>query len=166
MPESKVRNNREKVDYSQWVEVGLIKTTPGNIIDHEFLTEDIREIATNYQLHSVAYDPYLAHHGVVQNLLKEGIEMNQMGQGFRQISEPTKEWERRLTENTIEHFNNPVLAWMNKSTTVIRDANRNIKIQKIDGEKGNLKIDGIASCINALAQCMSYEKRVNEIDIW
>lgn len=166
MPEAKVQLNREKIDYRQWVDAGLIKTTPGNIIDHEFLTEDIKEIATRYQLHSIAYDPFIAHHGVVQNLLKEGIEMNQIGQGFRQISEPTKEWERRLTNRTIEHFNNPVLGWMNKNTTIIRDANRNIKIMKIDGEKGSLKIDGIAACINALAQSMSFEQKVNAIDIW
>lgn len=166
MPAAKLEKNKEGKDYRPWVEAGLIKTTPGNAIDHEVVTNDISEICKQYQMHSIAYDPHLAHHGTVQNLAKLGITCNPFGQGFGSISVPTKEWEKLLVLGQIEHFGNPVTAWMNGNTSVTRDANRNMKIMKIDGDKGNLKIDGIASAINALAQSMSVEIYIDTIESW
>lgn len=155
MPAARVKNNKERMDYSKWVEAGLIETVPGDTIEWEYIITKMRSELPKYNHHSGAYDPYLATNGVIQGLSKEGITLNPIGQGFAAISEPTKEWERLLTSGQIDHMNNPVAEWMNKNTTIIRDANRNIKIQKIDGEKGALKIDGIAAAINALAQSMS-----------
>jgi len=155
MPQARVRSNKERMDYSKWVQEGLIEVIPGDTIEWEYIITKMQNELPKYNHYSGAYDPYLATNGVIQGLTKEGIVLNPISQGFASISEPTKEWERLLTSCQIDHMNNPVAAWMNKNTTIIRDANRNIKIQKIDGEKGALKIDGIAAAINALAQMMS-----------
>jgi phage terminase large subunit-like protein len=155
IPSNKVKENKEKKDYTEWVERGLIDTTPGDIIDFEYIYQKIKEKFPLYQHVSTAYDRFLMSHGLIQRCITDGLEMHEIGQGFASISTPTKEWERLLTAGEIEHFNNPVLEWMNKNTSIIRDANRNIKIQQIDGEKGHLRIDGIAACINAVAESMS-----------
>lgn len=155
MPQARIKNNKERMDYSGWVNAGLIEAIPGDTIEWDYIITRMRNELPKYNHHSGAYDPYLATNGVIQGLAQEGIMLNPISQGFASISEPTKEWERLLTNGQIDHGNNPVSAWMNKNTTIIRDANRNIKIQKIDGEKGALKIDGIAAGINAMAQYMS-----------
>lgn len=155
MPEVRVTNNKEQFDYTEWVEAGLIQTIPGDTIEWEYISAKMESELPKYLHQSGAYDPYIATNGAIQLLSKQGLELNPISQGFATISEPTKEWETMLTAGVIEHFNNPVLAWMNKNTSIIRDNNRNMKIRKIDGEKGNLKIDGIAACINALAQYKS-----------
>jgi phage terminase large subunit-like protein len=167
MPQAKVKENKERVDYTAWVEQGLINTVPGDTIEWEYISDFIGQEMIKYQHSSGAYDPYLATNGAIQQLTRLGLTLNPIGQGFAAISEPTKEWELLLTSGQIEHFNNPVLTYMNKNTTIVRDNNRNIKIQKIDGEKGALKIDGIAAGINALAQFMSVPPDTDQlIESW
>lgn len=154
MPETKVKNNRERKDYSEWVKAGFINLVPGDTIEWGYIIEKMREVLPQYDHIAGAYDPYLATNGAIAALTEDGLDLAPINQDFRTISEPTKEWEMLLTAGQIEHFGNPVTAWMNKNTTIIRDANRNIKTQKIDGEKGSLKIDGIQAAINALARAM------------
>ncbi len=60
---------------------------------------------------------------------------------------PTNAWEENLTAGKIEHFNNPVLKWMNGQTMVTRNKEGEVRVQKSEG-----KTTGITARINALAQ--------------
>lgn len=167
IPEAKVRQNKERIDYTEWVESGYIHTVPGDTIEWEYLEQVIYDEFPKYQHYSGAYDRYLATNGLIQHLDAQGFTLHDIPQGFASISEPTKEFGTLAINGQFEHFNNPVSRWMNKNTTIIRDSNRNIKIQKIDGNKGNLKIDGIAAAINALAEAMSVEiDGGGRIELW
>lgn len=162
LPEERVKDNKERKDYTQWVDDGYIFTVPGDTIEWEYITEFCKQEFPKYQHVSGAYDPYLATNGTIQRLTQEGVTLNPIAQGFNTISEPTKEWEKLLINEQIEHFGNPLIEYMNANTTIIRDANRNIKIAKVDGNKGHLKIDGIAAAINALGQYMSGDFTVED----
>lgn len=157
MPEENVRNNALRFDYSDWVRAGHIITTPGNIIDHEYLVKFISAEVKKYNFVSGAYDPYLAHHGTIQGLTRDGLIWHPISQGYKTISTPTKEFEKRAHNFEFEHFGNPVLRWMLSNTALVRDPNDNIKINK---GISNGKIDGIAATINALAESMSIESGI------
>lgn len=152
MPEANVTNNRLKMNYSDWVRAGYIHTTPGNIIDHRWIAEFIAEQTKKYNFLSGAYDPYLAHHGCIQELTRSGMMWHPFGQGYRDISTPTKEFEKRAHNAAFEHFNNPVLGWMLGNTVLVKDPNDNVKINK---GLSLGKIDGVAAAINALAEAMT-----------
>ena len=65
---------------------------------------------------------------------------------------PTKEFEKLVLTEKIEHFGNPVLRWMLSSTVVKTDPAGNIKPDK---EKSVQKIDGIVASIMALGEWMT-----------
>lgn len=152
MPESAIKNNPEKFDgYGDWIDDGLILTTSGNVVDNEFVFNHLFEEIGKYQVHSVAYATNMENHDIIQALVKNGIECNPISQGYSGISTPTGIWEDMFTSGTMEHFNNPVLAWMNSNCLILR------KGTEIRLERSGSKISGITAGINALAQWKTIE---------
>ena len=80
------------------------------------------------------------------------MECNPFGQGYGSMGAPTKEFEKLVLTEKIEHFGNPVLRWMLASTVVKTDPAGNIKPDK---EKSVQKIDGIVASIMALGEWMT-----------
>ena len=66
------------------------------------------------------------------------MECNPFGQGYGSMCVPTKEFEKPVLTEKIEHFGNPELRWMLASTVVKTDPAGNIKPDK---EKSVQKID-------------------------
>lgn len=147
MPAGKVIVNKMGVDCSQWVKDGFIVTTPGNVVDKELIYLSLLEKIAEYNLHSLAFNKTLETDDVLQGLAKNNIEVNPITQGYSGISTPTKLWEELFNEHKIEHFNNPVLTWMNANCMVIRDKSNQIKVQK-----ENSMTAGISAGIHAIAQ--------------
>ena len=44
IPEGKVKEKEDKVDYRRWADEGYIKVTPGDVIDIDFQVADIAKI--------------------------------------------------------------------------------------------------------------------------
>ena len=91
-----------------------------------------------------------AYHAVntVREMLEgEGYTMVPFGQGYKDMSPPTKEFYKLLMEGNIIHGGNPVLRWMAGNVVVETDAAENIKVTKA---KSPEKIDGIVATIMAL----------------
>lgn len=151
MAADKVVENRMKHDCSQWVKDGYITTTPGNVIDNEDIYRMLLEEISNVNMHSLAFNINLQNHDILQGLIKAGVTCNPISQGYRGMTEPTLAWEELLTAGNIEHFDNPVLSWMNINTMVKRHDN-DIKIEKANG-----RTSGIAAGIHALAQYKTIE---------
>lgn len=156
IPESKLKDNEDKVDYRKWSEDGFIKVTDGNVADYDVISQDITAACIKYGVKSIAYDPYLAGHGVLKNLLAAGIECHDLRQGTVTLNMPTRELERLALSGNIEHFGNPVLAWMMSNVVIAKDSSGNIKPDK---GKSTKKIDGVAAMINALAEWKTFENK-------
>lgn len=152
MPESAIKNNPEKFDgYQKWVDEGLIHVTSGNAVDNEFVFNLIYDEICEYQMHSCAVGPNLETFDILQGLLKNGVICETLAQGYGGISTPTKIWEELFTLGEVEHFNNPVLAWMNSNCLILR------KGTDVRLERSGSKIAGISAGINALAQWKTVE---------
>ena len=88
---------------------------------------------------------------MVQDLEGVGFTVVPFGQGFKNMSPPTKEFYKLLMEGKIIHGGNPVLRWMAGNVVVDRDPAENIKPTKA---KSPEKIDGIVAAIMALDRCI------------
>lgn len=162
IPEAKVENNNDRVDYRRWIELGHMFKTPGNVADYKIIATDIKGIIKQFDFKSLAYDKYLMGHGVLTDLLDEGIECHDLGQNIVNLNFPTKELERMATGGQLEHFGNPVLSWMMGNVILAKDTSGNVKPDKGKSEK---KIDGVSAMINALAEFKTFENQSNDIGI-
>jgi len=84
---------------------------------------------------------------MTQNLDDMGFTVIPFGQGYKDMSPPTKELMKLTLEKRIAHGGNPVLRWMMDNVYVKTDPAGNIKPDK---EKSTEKIDGIVATIMAL----------------
>lgn len=165
MPEEtdfREREEKDGVPYRQWIKDGLIMTTPGNVIDYRYIRKTINELAKEYQIKEIAFDPWNATQ-ISLELADDGFEMVEMGQGLRNLSEATKELEALVISKRFHHGGNLVLRWMADNVVIRMDPNENIAPDK---KKSTARIDGIAATINALCRAITdrtkesvYEKR-------
>lgn len=153
IPEEKMQEKirKENINYDKWVSLGYVKVTAGNVLDYDFVKADILQIVSEFDLQSTAYDRWNASQTII-DLQNEGMECSPFGQGYGSMGAPTKEFEKLVLTEKIEHFGNPVLRWMMASTVVKTDPAGNIKPDK---EKSTQKIDGIVASIMALGEWMT-----------
>lgn len=139
------RSQRDKVPYDQWVKMGALTATPGNVIDYAFIKADCYEDCERYQVAKFAFDRWNATQLMIE-MMDDGVPVEKFGQGFASMSAPAKELERQITGQLMEHGNHPVLTWMARNAACKTDPAGNVKPDK---EKAREKIDGI------VAQCMA-----------
>ena len=145
-----LRCRRDHVLYDVWKRQGYIMTTPGNVVDYGFLEAFIEELEKKYHILEIAYDRWNAT-ATVQHLMDEGFVMVPFGQGFKDMSPPSKELYKLLMEGSIIHGGNPVLRWMAGNVVMRQYPAGNIKPDK---EKSTEKIDGIVALIMGLDRCI------------
>ena len=145
-----LRCRRDHVLYDVWQKQGFIQTTEGNVIHYGFIEKFIEQLGETYHIREIAYDRWNATQ-MVQNLEDMGFTMVPFGQGFKDMSPPSKEMFKLLMEGNIIHGGNPVLKWMAGNVVMRQDPAGNIKPDK---EKSVEKIDGIVASIMALDRCI------------
>ena len=154
IPEAKVGDKEDRVDYIKWVKEGFVNITDGNIIDFRKITEDVIDINEKYSIRNITFDPHLASHGTIQDLGDYGIQCDELPQVTSRLSLPTKELESYARNFCLDHFGNPVLSWNMANIVIKRDTNDNIRLDKGNSQD---KIDGAAALVNAIAGYMTYE---------
>lgn len=145
-----LRCRRDHVLYDVWERQGYIHTTEGNVIHYGFIERFIEDLGKKYHIKEIAYDRWNATQ-MVQNLEDEGFTMVPFGQGFKDMSPPSKELYKLLMEGSIIHGGNPVLKWMAQNVVMRTDPAGNIKPDK---ERSVEKIDGIVALIMGLDRCI------------
>ena len=120
--------------------------TEGNVVHYSFIETFIEELNTRYHIKEIAFDRWGAVQ-MVQNLEGMGFTVVPFGQGFKDMSPPTKELMKLTLEQKLAHSGHPVLRWMMDNIYVRTDPAGNIKPDK---EKSTEKIDGAVATIMAL----------------
>ncbi len=129
-----------------WIKQGYITSIPGETQDPKYMFKIILEDAKKYDIQEIAYDRNLAEN-LIQDLAAE-FDCVEFNQSITGMSEPSKAWEKAVTDGIIID-NNPVMAWMVSCTTTKPDANGNIKPIKPDTNKTSKRIDGVITSIMA-----------------
>ena len=145
-----LRVRRDHVMYDVWEKQGFLQTTEGNVVHYGFIEKFICELGENYNIREIAYDRWNATQ-MVQNLEDDGFTMIPFGQGFRDMSPPTKELMRLVLEHRLAHSGHPVLRWNMDNAFVRTDPAGNLKIDK---QKSTEKVDGAVALVMALDRAM------------
>ena len=148
-----LRVRRASVPYDVWKQQGYLMATEGNVIHYGFIEQFIGELGTKYHILEIAFDRWGAVQ-MTQNLEGMGFTVVPFGQGYKDMSPPTKEFEKLLKEGRIIHGGHPVMRWMAGNVVVDTDPAGNIKPTKA---KSTEKIDGIVAAIMALDRCIRNE---------
>ena len=148
MPEENIdlRVRRDHVQYDLWEKQGFLLTTEGNVVHYGYIEKFIEQLGEKYNIREIAFDRWGAVQ-MVQNLEGLGFTVVPFGQGFKDMSPPTKELMKLTLEQCIAHGGHPVLRWMMDNIFIKTDPAGNIKPDK---EKSTEKIDGAVATIMAL----------------
>ena len=152
IPEDSMRERvkRDRVPYDVWVREGLIRTTPGNVVDYNIIQADILKLHAETPFCGLAYDPWNATQ-IATNLQGEGLPMISFRQGYASMSPAAKEFEKRIARKDILHDGNKVMRWMIGHVAKEEDPAGNIKPSK---RKSRERIDGVVAAIMATGHDM------------
>lgn len=150
----RMRVRRDKVQYDIWARQGFVKATPGNVIDYATIERRIVELGEIFDIKEIGYDRWGAIQ-MSQNLTNEGFCVVPFGQGFKDMSPPTKELMKLTLEGRIKHGGNPVLRWMADNFNVSKDSAENVKPNK---KESSDRIDGMVALIMALGRALVNER--------
>ena len=155
IPEDNVdlRVRRDHVPYDIWKQQGFLQTTEGNVVHYGYIEHFIEELGKKYNIREIAFDRWGAVE-MVQNLEGMGFTVVPFGQGFKDMTPPTKELMRLTLEKKIAHGGQPVLRWMMDNIYIRTDPAGNIKPDKA---KSTEKIDGVVATIMGLDRAIRNE---------
>lgn len=153
MPEAKFKELESgKIPYRQWVDRGLIRLCPGNIIDYKMISEYVYHemvMGRGITYMKIHYDAYSATY-LVKEFESMGFSQSVMirtQQGYKTLSIPMQTLGSHLQEKRVIYQNNPVTKWNLSNVELVQDRNGNYMPKKMD-DKRERKIDGAATMIN------------------
>lgn len=149
-----IRVKRDHVPYDTWEKQGFIQTTEGNVVHYGFIESFIEDLGMRFNIREIAFDRWGAVQ-MTQNLEGLGFTVIPFGQGYKDMSPPTKELMKLTLEKKLAHGGHPVLHWCMDNIFIKTDPAGNIKPDK---EKSTEKIDGAVATIMALDRALRHTR--------
>lgn len=161
LPESCLYDNPNSELYKQWKREGYLTITHGNVVDYDYILQDILRVQdAGIFISKIAYDQYNATQWAI-NATEQGLPLVPYSQALWNFNKPTKEFERLMKSNKIIIDNNPITRWCFQNVALKFDHNNNCKPVKGGTEMG--KIDGVIAMVEALGIYLDEPKYNNEI---
>jgi len=146
VPETKVRENHEKLDWKRLQDGGHLTVVPGEYVRFEYVYEWFEAMRKLYRIESVGYDPAKAFE-LVQKMQASGYVMNAVRQGEITLSGPQDHLKERFLDGKIMHNNDPLFIWyLGNAKMTKRSVNETYLITKQGKYR---KIDGVAALLDA-----------------
>lgn len=154
----------DKVPFDVWERDGLILTTPGNVVDYEYIRNCItgfQDADDNYHqglsdlfdIKEIAYDPHNATETAIK-LQDAGLNMIEYRQGGPSFNAPMRRFEGMLLDRQFAHTNHPAMTWMANNMVVRYDANLNMAPDKKNAKD---RIDGMVSLLMGIGRAIHSE---------
>jgi len=142
------RVKEDKIPYNRWAERGLLTLCEGNKVNYSDVTAWFKKMYEKYGIIPlwIGYDPWNSQYWV-QEMKDLNLNMIEVRQGYKTLSQPMKELAADLMAKKINYNNNPILKWCLTNTNVKRDENDNIK--PVKGQSQRQRIDGAVSLLIA-----------------
>lgn len=144
------RERRDRVPYETWARQGYLKLTDGDVIDYDVIRKDINDLRTRYNVREIAADRWNATQ-ILTQLAGDGFEIVAYGQGFKDMTSPTKELLKLVTAGQLRHGGHPVLRWMASNMSTETDAAGNLKPSK---KKSTERIDGMVALVMSIGRAL------------
>ena len=159
------RDPRMEAQIVAWCCDGLIKTTPGDVVDYDQVLADIAQIVQPYSVNKIAIDQGFQGMQITQDLQRIFGEdrIFAFRQGILSMASPFRELMQLLKLQRLHHDGHPVLRWM--ASNVAGETRGGLV--KPSKDKSSEKIDGITALTMAIGTAMTepargpsvYEKR-------
>ena len=146
VPEAKVAEQEDRVDYRLWRDQGWLTVTPGKVLDEDWFVDFLIRQLEPYSVKCLSYDPW-AMWNIVPRLRKYQSKLMAYQQSIKYMSVPSKWVETEVLAHRLNFLFNPVIRWMFRNVVVYVDPNANIKLDK--GKSRN-KIDGVVALVDAV----------------
>ena len=146
VPDAKVVENEDRVDYRLWRDQGWLTVTPGKVLDEDWFVDLLIRELEPYRVKCLAYDPW-AVWNIVPKLHKYESVLMQYQQSIKFMSVPTKWIETEVLAHRLNLLFNPVIRWMFRNVVIYIDPNANVKLDK---SKSRNKIDGVVALADAV----------------
>lgn len=161
MPEANIAEatKRDRAPYDVWVREGLIRTTPGPVIDYAFVARDVAEICAGLPVQRIGFDRWRMDRLKLE-LERIGVELplEPFGQGFMSMSPALDALEEDLLQNRLLHGGNGPLGMCAANAVAVRDPAGN---RKLDKSKATGRIDGLV----ALAMARGVEAMLTDTEV-
>ena len=145
MPQDMVAeaSKRDRAPYDVWVKQGLIRTTPGKVIDYAFVARDIGEITAGLDVAKIGFDRWRMDR-MKMALDSAGVELplEPFGQGYVSMSPALDALEADLLQEKVRHGGHPVLTMCAANAVALPDPAGN---RKLDKSKATGRIDGLVA---------------------
>jgi phage terminase large subunit-like protein len=144
------RVKEDKIPYDIWKEMGLLRTTPGNKVHYQYVTQWFLEVQNELDIYLpwIGYDNWSATYFVEEMKTYFGPEsMEAVIQGKKTLSGPMHNLGADIKAKRINYNNSPILKWNLSNVTI--DIDRNGNIQPSKGKNQRKRIDGFAGLLNA-----------------
>jgi len=151
VPEAKVEEQEDRVDYRLWKEQGWLTVTPGKVLDEDWFVDFLLKQLEPYTIRCIAYDPW-AIWNILPKLRKYEARLMAYQQSIKFMSVPTKWVETEVLSHRLNFLYNPVIRWMFRNVVVYIDPNANVKLDKA---KSRNKIDGVVALADAVGGWLS-----------
>lgn len=165
-PEASLRKRQERGEapYQLWADERHLIATPGEIIDQDFIEEQLRDLCKRFDVQEIAFDPWSAR-TMMTRLLNDGLPAVEHRQGFRSFAEPMRTFESVVLTNKLRHGGHPVLRWCVSNIVIDQDPAGNLKPTK---SKAREKIDAAVAAIMAIGRAAANEvtKSIYSSDAW
>lgn len=146
--------------YAKWAYTGQFTLTDGETTDYGHIRDDILELASKYDVRAIGYDRYNATQ-LVSELIAEGLQMVEIPQSARELSDPMKHTFVLIKERKLLHDGNEAMTWMVSNVACHEDRNENIFPVK---SSKHLKIDGAVAMIMAVKRAILHDQ--NEVSVY
>lgn len=134
---------RDKAPYDVWVREGLLRTTPGKVIDYAFVARDVGVLTADLPVAKIGFDRWRMDR--MQQALQGAdvaLPLEPFGQGYVSMSPALDALEADLLQGKVRHGAHPVLAMCAANAVAIPDPAGN---RKLDKGKATGRIDGLVA---------------------
>jgi phage terminase large subunit-like protein len=142
----------ENIGIKDWIDRGIVTAIPGPTIDYDYIKNDIVHDAERFDIVELAYDKWQANRLIesLDEIIPKTV-LIQYDQSLKQMTNPSKEFERLIMEDKIVDPN-PVMKWMIGNAVIKPDVNENYKPLK-EYKSSTRRIDGVITGIMAVERC-------------
>lgn len=142
------REQEDRVPFGQWESDGALEATAGDLVDYDAIADYILDLATRCHVRGIGIDAAGATMLITRLQRELGDLVVEIPQGFRHLSEPSKQLEGLVLAGRLRVAPNPMLDWNVANVGVERnkwDELRPVKLSQ------RMRIDGVVALIDALA---------------
>lgn len=134
---------RDRAPYDVWVREGLIRTTPGKVIDYAHVAKDIGGLTADLPIAAIGFDRWRMDR-MQAALDGQGVTLplKEHGQGYKDMAPALDALEADLLQERVRHGGHPALAMCAANAVSVPDPAGN---RKLDKSKATGRIDGMVA---------------------